>query len=185
MARPKKELTPDESDALLDQLNEANAKLAAQVPDKPVKVQPYSRAEIAEFGKYGHLVGKADQPLVLGHNEEDLQAWELVKCEMQIRLSNIPEINKEWAIPVSLTPLKVEKPNMRGNDKTFQTMNKQVDFRYRREDALFLYLPKGYLEMSKKYECHYWIEMQDKGKVSETAHVRLDVIGYPRITGKK
>ena len=25
---------------------------------------------------------------------------------------------------------------------------------------------KGYLEMSKKYECHYWIEMQDKGKVS-------------------
>ena len=185
MGRPRKELTPDETLELEDKLNEANAKLAATVPDKPIKPQPYSRSEIADFKKDGHLVGKADQPLVLGHNEEDLQCWELVKCEMRTMLQTIPEVGKEWAVPVSITPTRIEKPNMRGNDKTFQAMNNQIDFRYRREDALFYYLPKGYLEMSKTYDCSYWVEIQNRGRVDETRHVRLDVIGFPRITGKK
>ena len=170
-------------DELEQQLNAANAKLAAQIPDKPEIKRPYNRSEIEAFAKEGHVVGKADQQLVTGHNIADLQKWDLVRCEMKIRLATVPEINKEWTIPVSITPLKVERPNLRGNDKTFQNMNKQVDFRYRREDMLFYYLPSGSYEFSKTYEAGYWIEVLEKGRAGETKHVRLDVKDIPRVTG--
>lgn len=173
------------SEELEAELNEANAKLAATVPEKPAIDKPYTREEIEAHAKTGTVIGNPRQKLVTGHNEADLQEWEMWKCELKLRGSmTLPEINQNWATPAEIIPTKLEKPAMKANNKTFQTINKQINFRELREGQIFYYFPKGTIEPSKKYPCSYWVEVINKGRADEQRLVRIDVIGNDRVTGK-
>jgi len=186
MGRPRKEpLTTEEQQELEDKLNEANAKLAATVPDKPSIDKPYTKTEIDEHATTGTVIGNPRQKLVTGHNEADLQEWEMWKCELKLRGAMVlPETGQSWSTPAEIIPTKLEKPSMRANDKTFQTMNKQINFRELREGQIFYYFPKGTIEPSKKYQCGYWVEVLNKGRADEQRLVHIDVIGNDRVTGK-
>ncbi len=198
MARPKKEqqpfledgVTPNPNykspDELLDQLNEANAKIAALTPEQQKKPdKPYTSDEIAAHKADGHVIGMPSQKLVQGHGDSDLQIWDFVLCQLDlIDGVLIPEIHQgPVSAPESITPLKVEKTNT-GNDKTFQKMNNLTNWRWRgANNQIFLYLPKGEYELGKKMEASYWIETTNAGRQGQKKHDRLLIKASPRATG--
>lgn len=156
--------------------------------EKKLPPKPYTSEEMAEHKAAGHVIGMPTQKLSTGHNAEDLQKWDLWKVQLKVRGPVfIPEIDQKWAVPHEITPMKIERPGLSGNDISFQKMNCQFDFRNMRteNDDWLIYLPSGMLEAGKTYKCDYWIKTVDAGKVSETKLCLIDIIGYDRIIGKK
>src|ERR1700677_954844 len=101
------------------ELNEANSKIVALTPEVAEKKKPYTAAEIAAHTKSGHVIGLPHQKLSLGHDEADLQKWDMWVCELKLKLKMIPELGKERAVPDTITPLRIVKNTQVGNDRTF------------------------------------------------------------------
>jgi hypothetical protein len=167
------------------ELNEANAKLVNALPDPVAKPKPYTKAEIAAHEKNGHMIGNPNQKLSEGHNPEDLKEWEQWECEVTLKdIGKIPETSQEHAVPESITPLKPQKIGLTGNNKTFQAMNKQIDFRHAGVGRNILYyLPKGALKAAQKYPAHYGIEVVTEPGGKTSKQVRMYVEACHEITG--
>lgn len=173
--------TPEQ---LQQELIEAQSELLSLRPEEKPKHKPYTREEVKELAAKGHHIGAPNQKLSEGHDEEDLQSWDLCMVEMHLKdIGKLPEIGKEWSVPDFLILLKVDKKGMKASDKTFQWKNKQMDYRYpATEHRYMLHLPSGKLESGKRYECHYWVEeIRDAGGVQKLP--RLLVKEFPVVTG--
>ncbi len=169
---------------LQQELLETKAQLNDAKPEIAAKPKPYTKAEIDEHHKNGHVIGAPNQKLSEGHDLEDLQEWEQWECEVGLTdIGKLPETGLEHSVPHSITPTKPHKKGLKGTNKTFQTMNKQTDFRYAGiGKPILYYLPKGKLEAGKKYDAHYGIEIT-KSQQGDKKHVRMYVEACPEITG--
>lgn len=166
------------------ELLETKAKLNDAKPDIAPKAKPYTKAEIAAHEKNGHVIGNPAQKLTEGHDPEDLKEWEQWECEVTLRMvGKIPETGHEHSIPEFFTLLKPHHKGLRANDKVFQTINKQTDFRYAGVGKPILYyVPAGEMKPGQKYDAHYSIE-ETRGQGGTVKHVRLFLADCTRITG--
>jgi hypothetical protein len=149
---------------------------------KPV-AKPYTRDEVKELQSKGHIIGVTTQKLTEGHDGEDLQVWDLWLCTMELKNVHIAEIGQNWSVPVSITPMKIERPGKMGNDKTFQWENKAINFRERSKDKqIFFNFPKGAVVSGTTYDCTYWPETTGRGDNEKTL-IHALVKECPRATG--
>ncbi len=169
---------------LQQELLEAKAQIADLKPEVAPKKKDYSKSEIDAFKKEGHIIGNKSQKLSEGHDEEDLQKWDMWLVELDLAdVGKLPEIGEAWSIPISLIALKKEKSGKVGNDKNFQEQNKSVNFRERGANKqLFMNFPQNTVEAGKKYDCHYWVETTGIG-INNKKNVHLLVKEFPQVTG--
>lgn len=168
---------------LQQELLEAKAQLADLKPDVAPKAKPYTRDEVKDLQSKGHIIGAPNQKLTEGHDPEDLQVWDLWLCTMELKNIHIPEIGQNWSVPVSITPMKVERPGKMGNDKTFQWENKAINFRERSKDKqIFFNFPKGSVISGTTYDCTYWPETNGRGDNEKTL-IHALVKHCPKATG--
>lgn len=169
---------------LEQELLEAKAQLSDAKPDIAPKKVPYTKDEIADLHKGGHHIGVPGQKLSEGHDEADLQKWDLWQCELLLKeIGKIPEIGEAWSIPDVLTPMKIVTKGKSGNNQSFQWENNQINFRERgANNQIFFNLPSGSVGAGKKYECNYFIQQTGAG-VNMKKNVRLLIKDVPQATG--
>lgn len=168
---------------LKQELLETKAKLADNIAIPEPKKKAYSRIDISELEKAGHIIGKPDQKLSEGHDPEDLQKWDMWLCALELKdIGRLPETGEAWSVPHEITPMKIENAGKSGNDKSFQWENNAVNFRERGANKQILYnFPANTVEAGKKYPCHYFVVKEGRGADVKT-HVRLVIKDFPKVT---
>ena len=180
MAEDKKETKIDD---LKQEIIDLQKKVIGAAPEVKAPVKPYTQAEIAEHQKKGHIIGVAGQRLSEGHDEADLQKWDMVLCELGLKTVLIAEVGEKWSVPSYIIPMKIERGGKVGNDKAFQWENNRVNFRERGADnRIFFHLPAGALKIGQRYDCGYWAEINPKDP-DATPGIHLLINECPRATG--
>lgn len=130
-----------------------------------------SETKVAPPIESKNVIGNKNQKLSEGHDESGLQKWE--KWEIELRLKPVMRDGKETGVPYEFYAVKLVRPNIVGDNKTFQQINKQVDYRLTSRPNYHVYhFPAGSVEAGKTYACSTYFETVGKG-VSEKSIERI------------
>lgn len=155
----------------------------AAVTTPAKKAKPYTKSEISSLTKEGHVIGDPRSPLTTGHMEETTQKWEKWEIELKMKSESIHGFQGPQGVPYEFYAVKKIRGNMVGSADSFQSMNKQVDFKLTTRPNYHIYhFPAGTVEAGKTMPCSWFIETQGKG-VEETNNLRVKFDGIEIATG--